>query len=257
MAKPKAGFDAYSETLMMRLKLVEADSPAIAEVYDSIACSYTEMGDVAKALEYIHKATKIHEAHDPKRMARTYAILAMTSLRAGNPDHALDALTNCWRLQGLTEDEVARSKYPKHSGDIVLLARIYHAQGKKKSALELASKSITIRKGILGNKGPRVADSMYIVSGLLREDGKEALAMKLLREIVEMSQGLVEMKGHLARALWTLAVLEEEVGNIDEAETLKKKAGEIRRKIVSDSEAFGEEEDSGEAYQKLVGYMLW
>lgn len=36
-------------------------------------------------------------------------------------------------------------------------------QNKKEEALQLASKTITIRKSILDNKGPRVADSMFIV----------------------------------------------------------------------------------------------
>lgn len=268
MARPEDALKAYFETLTLRLKLVEADSPPIADVYDSIACSYSEMGDTVKAFEYLDKSVKIHEAHDPQRMARTSAVMAMTSLRAGKPDKALEALTHCWKLQGKTESQIARSKYPKHSGDIVLLSRIRYAQGKKDSALQLASKSITMRQGVLGEKGPRVADSMYLVSGMLRAGNKQALAMKLLREIVEMSQGLVEMEGHLARALWTLGGLEEERGNSDEADDLRNQAQEVRHRILrsgeQDNEDDSEDEDeemevveTDEAFQSLVGYMLW
>ena len=107
-------------------------------------------------------------------MARTYAILAMTFLRAGSPEQALEALKSCLGLQNLTEKEIVMSKYPKHSGDIVLLSRIQYAQGNKESTLELASKSITIRKGILGSKGPRVADSMFLIASMLRNDQKDA-----------------------------------------------------------------------------------
>jgi hypothetical protein len=102
----------------------------------------------------------------------------------------------------MTEEEIAQSRYPKHSGDIILLARSYYMQNKKEEALQLASKTITIRKGNLGSKGPRVADSMFIVAGMLQEIGKDALAMKLFREIIDMALGMIEMQGHLARALW-------------------------------------------------------
>lgn len=186
MAQPKAALEAYNETLASRLKLVEPDDPAIADVYDSIACSYTEMDNTPKALEILNKAREIREAKDSSRMARTLAIFAMTYLRAKMPAKALTALKDCWRLQNLTEEQIAQSKYPKHSGDIVLLSRIHCVQGNSASALQLASKSITIRKGILGDKGPRVADSMYIVAKMLRAEQKEASAAKLLREIVDM-----------------------------------------------------------------------
>ncbi|MCJ1272712.1 hypothetical protein MMC21_000499 [Puttea exsequens] len=212
MAQPKAALEAYNETLAARLKLISPGNPAIADVYDSIACALTEMGDTVQAFDILNKAISIHKAVDPSRMARTDAILAMTHLRSGFADQALDAITDCWRLQNMTEDQLEKSRYPKHSGDIILLSRIRYAQGDWDSALELASKSITIRKGILGAKGPRVADSMYHVSKMLAEQEKVASAIKLLKEIIEMSQGLIEMKGHLARALWTLAGFETEIG---------------------------------------------
>lgn len=40
-------------------------------------------------------------------------------LRAGRPDLALEALKDCWRKQNLTEDPIAASRYPDHSGDIL------------------------------------------------------------------------------------------------------------------------------------------
>jgi tetratricopeptide (TPR) repeat protein len=117
----------------------------IADVYDSIACAYTEIGDTSKAFAYLDKAKAIHLANDPDRMARTSAIYAVTYLRAGQPGEALKATRKCWELQGLTEEQIAASQYPKYSDDIALLARIYHAQSDIEAALQLASKSITIR----------------------------------------------------------------------------------------------------------------
>lgn len=87
-------------------------------------------------------------------MARTKATYAITHLRTRKPDLALEALKDCWRKQNLTKDQIAVSRYPKHSGYIVLLSRIRYAQGNY-SALELAPKSIMIRYGYFGTKGPR------------------------------------------------------------------------------------------------------
>ena len=99
-------------------------------------------------------------------------------------------------------------------------------QNKKEEALELASKTITIWKGILGAKGPRGADSMFIVAGMLMEGRKEALGCKLLEEIVDMGMGMVEMRGYQARALWNLGKRDEARG----AE-LKSRAREVRGSV--------------------------
>lgn len=95
---------------------------------------------------------------------------------------------------------------------------------------------------------------MFIVASMLLEGGKEALAMKLLREIIDMSKGMIEMQGHLARASWTLGnILEQNEQSVEGAE-LKESAREVRGKIQGRET---EDEDTDESFSKLVGYMLW
>lgn len=238
----------------MREQLEEPNSPPIADVYDSIACSYTEMGEVTQAFEYLSKATAIHHAHNPRLMARTQAIYAITYLRAGQPDEALAALTECWGLQSLTECEVAESKYPKHSGDIALLARIRYAQGQKDEAQKLASRTISIRKRHFGEKGPRVADSMFIVARMLDADGESVLAAKLLRDIVNMSRSTLEMKGHLTRAQWFWAMAEAEIGNNGRADELRNMAKKGRAELDGMSTV---NEPTDADFTSLVAWMLW
>ncbi|WEW59212.1 hypothetical protein PRK78_004681 [Emydomyces testavorans] len=254
VAQPRAALLAYQRALELRQKLEEPESPPIADVYDSIACSYTEIGNVSQAFSYLSKAAAIHHAHDPSRMARTNAIYAMTYLRAQKPDEALAALKECWRLQRLTQAQIADSKYPKHSGDILLLARIKYAQQQKKEAQQLAARTISIRKGLFGDKGPRVADSLFTVARMLEADGEDVLAAKMLREIVDMSQGMPEMKGHMARALWFLAAVEERIGDTIEAGKLRIKAREERDKIHGREP---QDEDADDAFMNLVGWLLW
>jgi hypothetical protein len=157
-------------------------------------------------------------------------------------------------MQNLTEEEITRSRYPKHSGDIVLLSRIKYAQGLKPEARQLASRTISIRKGLFGDKGPRVADSMFIVARMLEADGEDVLAAKLLRTIVEISRGVLEMQGHLARSLWFLATVEGKIGDNSRTEQLRIEARNERNKIDGREVA---DEDSDDSFMNLVGWMLW
>ena len=254
MAQPRAALSAYQKSLAARKRFEEPNSLAISEVYDSIACSYAEIGDVPQAVEYLAKSDAINFIHLKRTSARTQAIYSLAYLRGDLPDKALEALHLCWKLQDKTQEEIAESKYPKHAGDIVLLARIQYALGQKDEGQRLASRSINIRRGIYGSKGPRVADSTFIVARMLAAAGEQVVAAKMYGEIVEMSRDMGEMKGHMARALWFLAGIEELMQNPAEAERLRKHAKD-ERAYIQDRES--PDSDSDEAFMGLVGWMLW
>ncbi|KAJ5497193.1 Tetratricopeptide-like helical [Penicillium fimorum] len=164
-------------------------------------------------------------------MARTYAIYTMTHLRAEKPYEASVALKKCWDLQNLTEEQIVNSKYPKHSGNIVLLARVKYTQGWKQEALRLASRTISIRREVYGDKGPRVADSMFLVARILVTADDNISAAKMLRAIVDMSRGVSEMQGHLARELWFLGASERRLGNAVSVEQFKVEAVNVHNKL--------------------------
>ncbi|KAF2468654.1 uncharacterized protein BDR25DRAFT_335130 [Lindgomyces ingoldianus] len=254
VAQPRAALSAYQKALVVREKIEEPDSPAIAEVYDSIACSYSEIGDVTLALEYLAKADAINFVQFNETSARTQAIYSLAYLRGNQPEKALEALNLCWKLQNKTEEEISISQYPKHAGDIVLLARIQYALGRKEEGQRLASKSITIRRGIFGAKGPHVADSIFIVAQMLVAESELLVSARMFREIIDMSRDMVEMRGHLARALWFLASVEDRLDNPSEVERLRREA-KVERGRIQGREA--PDEDTDEAFMSLVGWMLW
>ncbi|EFW99250.1 tpr repeat-containing protein [Grosmannia clavigera kw1407] len=266
LAHPRAGLAAYKQALTVREAIELPDSPPIADVYDSIACAYTEAGDIHNAFDFVDRATAIHNAHDPSKMSRTLAIRSMACLRDGQADNALDAIQQCWKLQDMTQDQIATSQYPKHSGDIVLLARILWLQGerdkqdgkdKRSAARELASRAITMRRGTFGEiAGPRVADAIFILATMLRDDGEPVLAAQLLREIVSMAGTQPIMQSHRARALWFLGNLmgtalgQEEQAAAETHESAKKARGEIESREWPDV-------DSDEGFMRLVSWMVW
>ncbi|KAJ8126823.1 hypothetical protein O1611_g6815 [Lasiodiplodia mahajangana] len=256
LAQPRTALKAYHDALTARRQIEDPESPPIADIYDSIACSLTEIGNVAEAMEYLERAMAIHLAHNPLKRSRTEAIRALTFLRAGQSNESLEALQVCWELQGLTQEQVENSHYPKHSGDIALLARIYWMQGEKDRAQELMSRTINIRKRLFGQHGGlRVADSIFHLARMFQERGEDVLAAKLFNEIVGMSGVAGEMGGHLARGLWFLATVEYKLGNPErKCEELRERARLERAKI---SGREGIDEDTDESFISLVSWMLW
>lgn len=256
LAQPDAALAAYRKTLELRQKLDGVESPPMADVYDSIACCYTVTGDVEQAFEYLEKATAIHNAHDPSKMTDTLAIRAITCLRAGRPEDALAAIRECWHLRGVTQKEVETSSYPRHSGDIMLLVRIFWLEGKTAEAQELVSRTISMRKEALGeNGGPRLADSFFTLARILEGMGDSVQAADLLKQIIEMSGDAPVMKPHKARALWFSANLEAKMGG-EEANVaeLREKARAVQQTIEG-REFPGDATDA--AFEKLVSWMLW
>lgn len=145
-------------------------------------------------------------------------------------------------------------KYPKHSGDIMLLSRINFAQGRTGEARKLALTAMNIHRELYGCQGPRVADSAFIIAAMSEIEGDDAQAATLLREIVDMSGEGGDMQPHLARSLWFLARIEEKIGHIPEAQQLKVEA-KVEREKIKDRE--GDNGDNDEAFMCLVPWMLW
>ncbi|CAH0040353.1 unnamed protein product [Clonostachys rhizophaga] len=235
MAQPHAALAAYKKALEWREFFNGAESTAVADACDSVACSYTEIGDTDNAFTTIE---------------------AMTYLRAGKPDESLAAIVKCWQLQGKTQQEIENSPYPKHSGDIMLLSRIYWLQGKKKQAQELTSHALKMRRGTFGeNGGPRVADSLFALARILEDFEEYAHAAQLLSQIVAISGNTPDMRPHLARAYWFLANVEAKIDQGDNhAAELRNKARESRKAI--DSREWPDD-DTDEGFMRLVGWMLW
>ncbi|TPX21002.1 hypothetical protein DIZ76_016899 [Coccidioides immitis] len=54
LAQPSAARSVYRQAFRVREALEGPHSPSVADIYGDIACSYTEQGNVADALKYIH-----------------------------------------------------------------------------------------------------------------------------------------------------------------------------------------------------------
>ncbi len=85
-------------------------------------------------------------------------------------------LARCPSLKDFTDETFLSTGNPRFSGDMVLLARIRLAQGRKGEALRLATKALAFRRGLLGNR-LKTCDSLYDVAGMLWGEGKAGSAV--------------------------------------------------------------------------------
>ncbi|KAK4043575.1 P-loop containing nucleoside triphosphate hydrolase protein [Parachaetomium inaequale] len=256
LARPRAALAEYERALALREALDGPDSPAVANVCDSIACAYTELDDVDQAFEYLKRATRIHNALDRSNMSRTLAIRAMTCLRAGVPDDALAALRECWRLQGMTQEQIEASECPKHSGDILLLVRILLSQGKRDDAFALVERVPPMRAAAYGEDpgGPRLWDTFFFVARIHDENGEAERAVRTWKDLVDACDKTPELKPHLARALWFYANAAAKTGADRVAVEARKKGWGVRSAI---EEREWPDEETDESYMRLVPWMLW
>lgn len=94
----------------------------------------------------------IHSVNDPPTRTHAKVIYIMTYMQAEEPEKSFATLRMNWDLAGLSRDEVKKSRYPKHSGDVIPLSRILRLQGRKAEAEahELASRTVLMRRGTYG-----------------------------------------------------------------------------------------------------------
>lgn len=253
LALPRAALEAHLTNLKLLESVDASDISRISGAYISIACAHAEARDTEQAFEWLDKATAIHKSEALGNSSRTLVIRSMTCLRARDADAALTALQECWDLQSMTRDGIEKSKRPKHSGGIMLLARIYWAQDKKIESRRLVSHAATMRKEAFGETGgPRIGDSLFTLARTLEEAGDLALAAKSLTEVISMSEGK-DMAAHVARALWFYANVQAKMGAEEDVVSVsRERAQSVRLMMDGKTEA-----DTDESFMALVAWMLW
>jgi hypothetical protein len=79
-------------------------------------------------------------------------------------------------LKDFTDETFLKTGNPRFSGDMVLLSRIRLAQGRSSDAIRIASKALTFRRNLLGNR-LKTSDSQYDVAAILLKQGHVSSAI--------------------------------------------------------------------------------
>lgn len=176
MAKAEKALSSFNTALEIRNNRLGPDDPLIASSLNNIALAYTEMADLDKAYFTHQKAIDIRLRMQSDRIGNSYSNMSSLLLRMGKPDEAEEMLKRCPSLKDFTDDTFLRTGNPRFSGDMVLLSRIRLRQGCLDDAMRLASKALTFRRNLLGNR-LKTCDSLYDVADVLYQQGKIASAV--------------------------------------------------------------------------------
>lgn len=175
MNNPSSALIQFNTALEIRQKLVGPEDPLIASSLNNIAISYTEMGDLEKAYSTHEKALAIRLRADT-RIDNTYSNMSSLLLRMGKPNEAEDIMRKCPALKDFTDESFINTGNPRYVGNMVLLSRIRLAQGSLDDAMRLASKALTFRQKLHGNR-LKTCDSLYDVADMLVRQGRVSSAM--------------------------------------------------------------------------------
>ena len=211
----------------------------------------TELRRFDEALSAHNRAIVIRKAKAPDRIGNSYSNLASLQLRMGLHDDAEKTLALCPSLKDFTDETFLATGNPRFSGDMVLLSRIRRAQGRQSEALRLASKALAFRRQILSPR-LKTCDSLCDVADMLREQGQLAAAAELLREECTIAEALPEGRGQLARGLWRLATVLEQMGRTNEADRVRTRAWEARAEARP-----GERREQVQNRDFEAGLCLW
>ncbi|KAI0813657.1 P-loop containing nucleoside triphosphate hydrolase protein [Xylaria sp. FL0064] len=206
LSQPARALGYFTRALEIRTAELGSEDPFIAYSLNNIALAYTEMGELALAYAAHQEAIDLRLKAKSDRIGNSYSNMSSLLLRMGRPDEAEEMLARCPSLEGFTDETFINTGNPRFSGDMVLLSRIRRAQGLKSEALQFASKALAFRRRLIGNR-LKTCDSQYDVASMLLDEGHVSSAIRLLDEIVSISESFVEGEGQRTRALYKLSMI--------------------------------------------------
>ncbi|KAI9725809.1 MAG: hypothetical protein M1828_002438 [Chrysothrix sp. TS-e1954] len=253
LSEPKSALKPFEQAMQVRRQVLEEEDPLIAFSLNNLALVYTETSDFEQAYAIHEKAIKIRLNHQSNRIGNSYSNMARLLLRMGRADEAEEMLRRCPSLKDFTDETFLSTDNPRFSGDMVLLSRIRIHQGHLDDAMRLASKALSFRRKLLGNR-LKTCDSLYDLAGIMERYGNLASAASLLLELVTIAETLPEAQGHLARAYFKLSQVYHSMQKDEESNACLATANQRMLKLrPEETRNTFEEQD----FQNLCPWMLW
>ncbi|KAJ9605445.1 hypothetical protein H2200_010102 [Cladophialophora chaetospira] len=250
---PLQALSSFETGFSVRRSLLAPTDPLIAFALNNLALVRTELAELSEAEQLHQQAIQLRLQNNSDRIGNSYSNYAVALLRMGKPNEAERILMSCPSLQGCTDETFLQVDNPRFVGDMVLLSRIRHAQGRKGDALRLASKALAWRQKVHGDRY-KTCDSMYDVAFLLREQGQTATALDLLDALTRIAGALEAGEGHMARAEWKTSQILEAMGRSDDSRTHLEKAEALRKAFRTNA---GDGITNESDWERLTPYMLW
>ncbi len=216
---PSAALDAYGRSLDLRCAMADRYGKASeAATFHNLGVQFLQLGRVREGVDKLRRAVFLHrESSGPTELGQSQASLAWGLALDGDPEAAL--ATYAEALSHFTEAGA------DHDLAIALeqRAQLFRRLGHLTSAHEDLERSLAL---IDAGGGSSRLDAAYLQLGLgavLREQGRTAEAMPLLRQSTETFEDLKGQEGRvlsrleLARLLRTIGAHDEAIAQLEAA----------------------------------------
>ena len=253
---------SFEISTSIRQAMLPPNDPMIAFAFNNLALAYTELSELESAERCHQKAIEIRISNNSDRIGNSYSNYAVTLLRMGRANEAEETLMRCPSLQNCTDETFLEADNPRYVGDMVLLSRIRKAQGRTDDAMRLAGKALSWRDKTHGYRF-KTCDSAYDVACLLRDEGKEALALETLAKVSRTAETLVGGEGHAARSYWQMSRIFRAQGGGKEpqADGHMQRAIDLKQRFLRPADgnlaSVAVDEGGDESWEHLTPYMLW
>jgi eukaryotic-like serine/threonine-protein kinase len=133
------------------------------------------------------------------------------------------------------------------------MVKVYENLGLYRPALDLAQKTVALRRKTLGHDDPDLADSLHSLASALREMGHNEAAEPYLREALAIQRDHAHGDDpELARGMNNFASLLQDNGHFDEAEHVYRDALDMKRRLNK-----GDNEDVAMGLHNLAEFLAW
>ncbi|PGH04886.1 hypothetical protein AJ80_08435 [Polytolypa hystricis UAMH7299] len=251
--RPKKALKCFYICLRTRERLLPPNDAFIAVALNHVSLAYTELRDFKQAATYQQRAMDIRLKINCPLIDNSYSNMASILLGLGKLDEAGKMFKRCFSFKDITAGKEFCADNPRFPGDMMLLSKIRHFQGKSEESFRLASRTWTLRQRIFGDKY-KTCDPLYQTADSMSCRDPSA-AVSLLKKSLKLLQKLPESEGFMARAYFKLWELHGKLGS--DSETRKRcKEAALSYRSQARTELNPGEEYSEQSFGLLVPWKL-
>lgn len=116
ISHPASALEAFREAYKIRAAILLADDVFLAASLVNIGLSYTELGKLDQAYEYLQRSIDIRLHHNSDRIGNSYSNMSSLLLRMERANEAEEMLKQCPSLKDFTDETFLKTGNPRFSG---------------------------------------------------------------------------------------------------------------------------------------------
>ncbi|KAF8249052.1 TPR-like protein [Wilcoxina mikolae CBS 423.85] len=232
-------------------RLAEYD-PRLANSYSDLAASATALERYDEAVKLNHRSIKIRQKKPEiqiQMLSLTYHNLGTSLAKLSKVDDARAALEDSLEIsKGRSDSSLREHAIANDMRTLYALGNLHLDQGQLSEALSRHEEALKLRLKTLGETHLMTGSSYHKLGSLHLKQGNFKKARELVEKALRAFNQMPGTLGEQARTTYLLSTICREL-NDPEAETLKARAGELRKKLNGTKPDL---QDTQADYNKLV-----